>query len=378
MIEISALNELEKVSETLLNKHIESWKSQGKKVLGYNCTYMPEEIVHAAGILPFRIRGTGCVETTLADSYLATVNCSFARACLELMMEGKYDFFDGAIFVYSCDHMCATHSNWKAQGKTPFMDNIISVPHTITEYGLKWFRDEICIFKDKLEEHFEVKITEENLKDAINTFNETRSLLKRLYELRRSENPPITGSQSLSVLVAGTSMPKGQYNQLLKELLNELAESEGVSGYKHKLMVAGSEIDDPALFNIIEGLQGLVVTDSLCFGTRSFWEPVKENGDPMDAISDRYYKRTPCPRMFDSYSKRLDFVKDMAKQADVDGIILESIKYCDGHGVDNVMLEKDLEEKGIPVLVLEREYGALADAGRIRTRVQAFLERIGR
>jgi len=375
---MSALSELTKVSEALTNSHIESWKGQGKKVLGYNCTYMPEEIVHAAGILPFRMRGTGCTETTLADSYLATVNCSFARACLELLIEGKYDFFDGAIFVYSCDHMCATHSNWKAHGKTPFMENIISVPHTITEYGLKWYRDEIGIFRDKLEEHFEVKITEESLKDAINTCNETRSLLKRLYELRRSDTPPITGAQSLSVLVAGTSMPKDQYNQLLKELLNELAGSEGVSDYKHKLMISGSEIDDPALFNIIEDLGGLVVTDSLCFGTRSFWEPVRENGDPMDAISDRYYKHIPCPRMFDSYSKRLDFVKDMAKKADVDGIILESIKYCDSHGVDNVMLEGDLEDKGIPVLVLEREYGALADTGRIRTRVQAFLERISR
>ena len=367
-----------KVSEALINPHIEGWKSQGKKVLGYNCTYMPEEIVHAAGILPFRIRGTGCVETTLADSYLATVNCSFARACLEQMMEGKYDFFDGAIFVYSCDHMCATHSNWKAQKKTPFMENIISVPHTITEYGLKWYREEIGIFKDKLEEHFGVKITEESLKDAINTCNETRGLLRKLYELRSSENPPITGAQSLSVVVAGSSMPKDQYNQQLKELLGELSSSEDVLGYKRRLMVSGSEIDDPALFNIIEDLGGLVVTDSLCFGTRSFWEPVKENGDPMDAIANRYYNRVPCPRMFDSYAKRLNFIEDQAKRAGVDGIILESIKYCDGHGVDNVMLEKDLEEKGIPVLVLEREYGALADTGRIRTRVQAFLERIER
>jgi benzoyl-CoA reductase subunit C len=68
----------------------------------------------------------------------------------------------------------------------------------------------------------------------------------------------------------------------------------------------------------------------------------------------------------------------IAKQANVEGLILQSIKNCDIHGIDNVMLERDFEKIGIPVLVLEREYDVLADAGRIKTRVQAFLERIGR
>ncbi len=378
MNEINVLNEFAKVSETLFNPFIESWKSQGKKVLGYNCTFMPEEIVYASGILPFRIRGIGCAETTLADSFLAVVNCSFARACLELLMEDKYNFLDGAVFVYSCDHMVSTHINWKAQGKTPFMDNIISVPHTITEYGLSWYRKEIVDFMEKIEEHFRIKITDESLMDAINNCNETQFLLKRLYELRIKDASPITGAQSLSIIVAGTSISRDQYNQLLKKLLEELEEKKGVSGYKHRLMVSGSVIDDPALLNIIEDLGGLVVTDTLCFGARYFREPINENGNPLDNIVGHYYNQILCPRMFDSYPKRLEFVNDMAKQANVDGVILQSIKYCDCHGIDNVMLESDLEKKGIPVLVLEREYGALADAGRIRTRVQAFIERIGR
>ena len=97
----------------------------------------------------------------------------------------------------------------------------------------------------------------------------------------------------------------------------------------------------------------------------------------MNAITERYYSQILCPRMFDSYPERLEFAVDIAKQANVDGVILQSIRNCDIHGIDNVMLEKDFEERGIPVLVLEREYDALADAGRIKTRIQAFLERIG-
>ena len=172
-----------------LNSYIEEWKNQGKKVLGYNCSYFPEEIVHAAGLLPFRIRGTGCTETTLADSFLARANCSFARACLEHLLQGRYDFLDSAVFVYSCDHMCTAHNSWKAQGKLPLIENIISVPHTITEYGREWYREEIGNIKDRIEEHFDVTITDDGLKEAIIACNETQRLQKRLYELREKKCP---------------------------------------------------------------------------------------------------------------------------------------------------------------------------------------------
>jgi benzoyl-CoA reductase/2-hydroxyglutaryl-CoA dehydratase subunit BcrC/BadD/HgdB len=378
MAESRLLSQFEEVSRTLLNSHIEEWKKQGKKVLGYNCSYFPEEIVHAAGLLPFRIRATGCTETALADSFLARANCSFARACLEQLLQGNYDFLDGAVFVYSCDHMCTAHNSWKAQGKLPLIENIISVPHTITEYGQEWYREEINNVKEKMEEHFDVRVTDEALEEAIITGNETQRLQRRLYELRGGSAPPITGSQSLSVLVADSSMPKKEYNRLLKALVEELETGEGVSGFDHRLMVSGSVIDNPSMLKIIEDTGGLVVSDTLCFGARrSFREPIREEGDPLDALAECYYKQIQCPRMFDSYPERFESAMKLARQANVDGVILQSIRNCDLHGIDNVMLEKDFEERGIPVLVLEREYDALADTGRIKTRVQAFLERIG-
>ena len=373
------LAEFDDISGTLTNSYIDTWKDQGKKVLGFNCSYFPEEVVQAAGILPFRIRATGCTETNLADSYLARANCSFARACLEHLLQGNYDFLDGAIFVYSCDHMCAAHNSWKAQDKLPLIDNIISVPHTITEYGQKWYKEEIINVKEKIGAYFDVTITDDKLKQAINAGNETQRLQKRLYELRSKDTPPISGSQSLSVLVADSSMPREAYNRLLNELIEELETDEGIPGDNHRLMVSGSVIDNPAMLKLIEDSGGLVVSDTLCFGARrSFRAPISEEGDPMDAIAERYYNQVLCPRMFDSYPERLDFALDTAKQAKVDGVILQSIINCDLHGIDNVMLERDFEKNGIPVLVMEREYDTLADTGRMKTRVQAFFERIGR
>jgi benzoyl-CoA reductase/2-hydroxyglutaryl-CoA dehydratase subunit BcrC/BadD/HgdB len=136
-------------------------------------------------------------------------------------------------------------------------------------------------------------------------------------------------------------------------------------------------MDDVDFIANVEDLGAIVVTDALCFGTKSFWNLVDESGDVFENLVDRYYEHPPCPRMTGAYPQRLAFVKEQVERANVRGVILQHIKFCDLHGTDNALLKRDLERDGIPVMELERQYGPLADAGRIRTRVQAFLERIG-
>lgn len=372
----TVLDTLATVSETISNPYIEQWKNEGKKVVAYTCLYMPEEILVSAGLLPYRLKGTGCTGTSRADAFLSTFNCSYCRACLELLMRGEYDFLDGAIFVDGCDHMHVTYVNWKAQGRTPFANNLISVPNSITGYGLNFYTRELENIIKKIEAHFEVEITSEKLTTAIRQCNETRRLQKALYALMAGDAPPLTGSQCLKVIVAGTTMPRDAYNSLLEQLIAEVEHKEGVTGFKHRLMISGSPVDDALLLSIIENTGGLVVSDTLCIGSRFFRDMIDETGDPLTAIVERYYNQLLCPRMFDSYDQRMAFVADTAKKSNVDGVILQSIKNCDCYGVDNVMLEKDLEARGIPVLLLEREYNPQPDTGRIKTRVQAFLERI--
>jgi benzoyl-CoA reductase subunit C len=367
------------LSETLSNHFIDKWKSSGGKIIGFPCTYLPEEIIYAAGMLPYRLRGTGCVGLSIADTFLSrTAHCSFARSVLELGLTDKYNFLDGVVYTNGCDHMRRAYDNWKAQNKSPLFMYMLPVPHTITPHGLKWYHEEVVAFKQFLEESFCVSIDDEKLRKAIEVYNETRRLLKQLYQLRNAEQPPITGTETLKIVIASFSMPRDEYNHLLKQLLKEIKSRNGISGYRARFMVVGSANDDPALINLIETTGGLVVTDSLCFGSRFFWDLDDEIGNPLENITNRYYYHTPCPRMYGEFAKRLAFVENMAREAKVDGIILQTIKYCDLHGVENALLEKSLEKEGVPTLRLEREYGPLADTGRIRTRVQAFLERIGR
>ncbi len=373
---MKTFEELSVISKTLKNNYVTDWIDNGKKVVGYVCTYMPEEILFAADILPYRITGTGVRDTSLADSYLTRVNCSFARCCLEQGFQGEYDFLEGAVWVNGCDHIRRCYDNWKAKIPRPFM-HMLPVPHVFSAEGRQWYKEEVVKFKEAVEEHFNVKITSEKLAEACSVYNETRSLLKRLYDLRASGKSPFTGAEASIISAAGFSMPKIEYNRLLSNLLKEAENKSSVSKEKVRLFVTGSLMDDSEFIENIEDMGAIVVADALCFGARYFWDMVGENGDPLEALVDRYYRHASCPRMAGEYKTRLNFILKQIKRANVKGAIFQHIKFCDLHGTDNALLKKDLDKKGIASIDLEREYGPLADAGRIRTRVQAFLEKIG-
>ncbi len=372
---MKAFEELAEVSNTRQNSYVKAWKERGGKVVGYVCSYLPEEILYAANILPYRISGKGVSDMSQADAYLSRVNCSFARCCLELGFRGEYDFLDGAVWVNGCDHIRRCYDNWKAKIPLPFM-HLLPVPHKIFPLGRQWYKEEVLSFKAKVEKVFEVKITDEKLTEACTTYNETRKLLRKLYDLRTAPEPAFTGKEVNTILSAGISMPKKDFNGLLNELLQEGGTKSGDKNGKVRLMVVGSMMDDLEFIGTIEEMAAVVVTDALCVGTKSFWNLVDENGDVFENLVDRYYTHSPCPRMAGEYPTRLKFIKEQVERARVKGVVLQHIKFCDLHGTDNALLKKDLEKEGIAAIELERQYGPLADAGRIRTRVQAFLERI--
>jgi bzd-type benzoyl-CoA reductase N subunit len=373
-----SLAELLEPSSTILGSHANRWREQGGKVVGYFCSYVPEEIIAAAGILPFRMRGTGSTETTLADTYLSAYNCTFARHCLDLAFNGAYDFLDGVVVINSCDHIRRLYDIWRRKMRTPFV-HLIAAPHTAGHEQVRWFRDELTIFKEGLEKHFGVAITPERLRESIRIQNETRKLQKQLYELRRRPSPPISGADTLGIMVASTAMPKQTYNELLRSVLSELDGREGQSNYRARLMLVGGMLDDPAYVNVIEDLGGLVVTDSLCFGTMTFWNQVDEQAkDPLEAIARYYLKeRIPCARMIGEHPRRLEFTRELLDTFKVDGVVFQRLKFCHLWGGEGYLLRRALRESGVPILSLEREY-VLSGLGQLRTRVQAFLESMGR
>lgn len=377
-IESRAFQVFSEAAETLVNPEIEKWKQQGGKVVGYFCTTVPEEMLTAAGLVPFRMRATGSESTEESDAFYSSINCSFPRHCFNLALTGEFKFLDGVVCVNSCDHVRRIYDNWKKFVPIDFIE-VMSLPRKTGPDQVAWYRDELAILRDKVGKHFGVEITDEALRKAIRLHNETRRLQKKLYELRKQEKPPITGAQTLAVMVAGTAMPKERYNEMLRELIDELNGAEGPGGHRARLMIVGGILDDPAYVKVIEDQGGLVVTDSTCFGTRVMWVEVNEaSEDPVKALAQYYVADRPsCPRMYGEHDNRAQYVKEMAREFKVDGIIGERLMFCDQWLVEHYMLDQDLKADGIPFLKLDREY-ITSGIGQLRTRVQAFLETMGR
>ncbi len=372
---MNALEELSRLASEPVNPAIEEWKAEGKKVVGFFCTYVPEEILYAANILPYRVRAAGCTQTSSADVYMSQVNCSFVRSCLEYAFEGKYDFLDGMVFTRSCDNIRRLYDLFRVimPEAFPFI-HFIDMPHKVNDEAIALYREFLEEFKNSVEEFFGVEIADTSLIAAIAVYNETRALLKQLYELRKANNPPITGAETMRVTLASTTIPREQYNRLLKKLLEELGERKGITDYRARLSISGGGgCDNPAFYEVIEELGGLIVSDSICYGSRYFWEPVEVNDNPLRSLAKAYLNSPSCPRMVEKLAERCDFARETAENSKADGVIFQRLRYCDLWGGEQFNFRKKMKDEGIPLLSLEREYW-LSATGQLQTRVQAFLE----
>jgi benzoyl-CoA reductase subunit C len=369
---------LQRTSQEIKTQYVDDWKAKGGKVLGYACVATPVEIIDAAGILPYRIKAFGHPDTELGDAYLARFNCRFCRACLQLGLDGTYDFLDGLIETNGCDHLRGMFENWQYVKNYDFF-HYLKVPHFLREDSLAYFTEELSLMRQAISEYFEVDIEDEAVREAMDIYDEIQRKLKELYALREQARPVVGGAEVMQVICTGSSMRGEDFSRFLDGYLEEKRGAHPLD-YRARLMLLGSATDEIDLVREMEGQGAMIATDALCFGSRSFWrrEVGEGEGDPLSVLAEKYLANLFCPRMFSEYDKRRDYILETAARADVDGAVIVYNKFCDLHGVDSVSLRADLEGNGVPVLVLEKDYGSQADTGRIKTRVQAFLEKLGK
>jgi len=370
---LETLHEIRKINSSFpFTAPIKAWKEQGKKVIGFQCAYMPEEIIWAAGALPIRLTGdTRELELQEADAYMYVNTCSFIRSCLELVLDQHYSFLDGFVLGATCDCSRRLADVWIHHRFTPFV-HVLTVPRKRTDRGYELYEAEIRDFQRKLEEFLGVKTTDKALWDAIDLYNRRRSLFRTLHELKKRDSPPITGAETLEVLNASLRMPPDQFNPLLERLVEEASTTKRAIQGKFRLLVNGSPLNNQDFIQAIEELGGLVVIDELCTGIRYWWEGVDSAADPIKAITHRYLHNFPCPRMEPSQDRTERSLK-IARDYRIDGVVTQMVRYCVPWTMEQPLQRMAFEETGIPVLELDLEYGTPA-TGPIRTRIQAFVE----
>ena len=370
------MNEWHALASTYESENVKKAREEGKRVIGYACLATPREIIEAAGLYPYRLKALGNPDMELADAHLSRFNCGFCRSCLQLVLDGTYGFLDGVIETNGCDHLRGMFENWRHARQINFF-HYLRVPHFSDAESIGWFSEELVSLRDSLADHYGVEIDDERLLSAMGLEQEANSRLREIYESRWADRVKITGSEIIALLVLRGSLSAPEYSTILDGLAQELDAREPLE-YRARLFVGGSATDEIELIAVLESLGGLMIADSFCFGGRIFRDEPHVSGSAITKLASSYLDNLLCPRMFDEYERRRSYVMEMIGRSRADGAVFLTNKFCDLHGIENVMMRNDLEKEGIPVLLLDKEYGARADMGRLRTRMQAFLERIGK
>jgi benzoyl-CoA reductase subunit C len=356
------------------NKRAEELRQHGRKIAGFLCSFVPGELITAAGMVPYRITGNPKEPVTRTDAYIEPYLCPYVRNCFDLAIKEKFNFLDIVIMAHSCDGVQRTFGIWSYYLNPP-QAIFLNVPHTIDSEASRFFKSELGFFKQRLEEISGSTISSQNLLDAVELYNDNRSLVRQLY-MKRKHNPPlITGTEIMQTLVAGALIPADEFRSLLKEILAEIENRKQPSQRNPiRLLVWGSIMDDISFVHLIEQSGANVVVDDTCIGTRSFWNDVDTRGDIYEGLAKSYFLDFLCPRTYRGASKeRFSYLGDLTKDFGVNGVILYSLNYCDPHSLDAPDVRDYLEELGLPVLHIEDDY-TMANIEAVKTRIQAFLE----
>lgn len=358
---------------------VKAWKAKGKKAVGVICCHVPEEIFYAADVLPVRMRSTNITETSEAQMWMSSFSCSFARGMLQGWLEGPYKELDGIVTSDGCMQASRVHDNARyinIRNNTGKFIRQVDAPRKLNDHAFPFYEAELKDLIHDLEELSGVKVTDERLKAAVEKSNEVRRLVAELFELRKEENPVISGADCLRITLAVTNMPIDEYAELLKAFLADAKSRKPVTGHRCRVMVIGSALDDPKYLELIESKGALVVQDALCFGGRGFNVPIEiDDRDVLGSISKYYLEHLVCPRMMDKHFEMDDYIMDTCKAWNVDGIIYERMQYCEIWGGESAYFLDRFKNAGIPVLTVEREE-QLSNEGQLGIRVEAFVEMI--
>jgi benzoyl-CoA reductase subunit C len=359
-------------------------KRQGKKIFGYLCAFVPLEVLTAAGFVPFRIKGDVNEPITKADTEMETIVCPLVRSCFDMALKGKYEFLDGIVIPHACDSICRTYDIWKYTLNLPY-SHLINMPHTTDEPSLDFYKEVLNTFRTSLGRFAGKEISDRELTQAIKLHNQNRAKVRELYELRKTSPPLISGAEVARVLVAAVSIPVEESIEMLGDVIEEVKQRRSVLAQKQaRIMVVGAQVDSVAFIKLIEDSGAWVVADDLCPGAREFFADVTVTTDPIDGIAERYLRKVKCGRTYremkgnyeEYLEDRFGHMSQMIKDFNVDGVVLYIYKYCDPFGFEVPQIKSYIEAKSTPVLYLEDEY-SMSTIGRLRTRIQAFLELLG-
>lgn len=347
------------------------FKKLNKPVMGWCNTYVPEEIIMAAGFTSYRVMGAP-VSLSTSKAYMSGNICSSIQSILECELNGDYEFLDGMIIGASTEATKRLYDAWLRYAKTPFC-HFFDIPKFINESAITHYMQSSYMLIEEIQNKFKTKVTESALKEAIFISNKMRALLTKLNDLRKTDNPPITSQQFLEVCKLSMTCDKNEFNSSLENVMDTMAANDEKGKKKYRIVITGSFQDQAWLLDLVEQRNATVVCEDLCTRLRYFSGLTSTSTDPIRAVADRYLNIKPPSANLVSFDQRAEYILRLIKDFQADGIIYYVLKFDDPYLFEFPDMKNFLDVQQVPVLRIETEHNTSA-IGQISTRIQAFIE----
>ena len=384
MKDLVHIYELEKMLQDSCNDAVRQAKAEGQFAIGSVCAMIPEPLLNLDNCFSVRLRAPRTGSMEMGTYYMTSIMCECARALLERAIEGGYGYLDCIIAPDACAQMNRCVENidkLKLIDKEHFFVTYSDVPMKSDETALRHYVRQMKQYVlEPLEQRLGIDVSDEALKRAVEKQNRVNRLIMEIGGYRREDRPRITGYEFAVLCLSTFVCPKEYIIPILEETLEEIKrrEPDQKNPYRTRVVMVGSEIDDPDMIRLTEEAGALVVADCYCLGSFPERQEIRltDGEDVLTQICRHYMEQGQCPRFMNTekIQERHDYVDALAREYKADGIIYQQIKFCDYWGYERAYASEVMREQyGYPVLSVDRPY-VVGNSGQLRTRVQAFVE----
>lgn len=373
--------EFEEFSEARRNGFIKvkNFKDKGYNVVGTFCTFTPWELVEAAGAIGISVCSVSDETTEEAEAHLPKNLCPLIKSSYGFALTNKcpYIYFSDLILgETTCD---GKKKMFELLGEIKNTHIMQLPPSNQGEASFNMWKAEMIKVKERLEKDFNVEITEEKIKEAIKIKNEERKAAEEFYALGKLCPPPIWGYDMQKVLEGiAYTMDRREGIQNLRNLTEKIrkeyeAGKKPVPENAPRILITGCPSGGVAdkVVKTIEDNGAVVVCYENCGGVKEKRKLVREDIDPIDALTEKYLS-IPCSVMSPN-DGRMDLLKELIEEYNVQGVIDITLQACHTYAIETFNVKNTVNKKDIPYLNIETNYSE-SDIGQLKTRIAAFIE----
>ncbi len=353
---------------------VKKWRAEGGKILGHFQVYFPEEIAHAAGMLPVKLRGSQ-IERKRADSHFGSYLCSIVRSSLELCLTKNIDI-DMFVTHPICDVARNLAGIWGRNFDYPCQ--ILYLPQNANSaYSVQYTRDEYARIQGEIENVAGKKISEVALRNSIRVFNENRRFLREVYAIKR-ETPWLLSIDEAYILVnIGGLMPREEHNELLAYVIPQIKARTAKKQDKIRVVFDGGFCEQPPLDLLrVIGNSCYVVDDDLLIGLRWILNDVPTDGDPLMNLANAYINDSSySPVQHDLRKPKEKMLYKRLQDSGAQAAIVTAAKMCEPGLDEQVAYSKYFDEKNVPYFISEFEE-KMTGFDHMQIQLETFVESI--